>query len=89
MTRRDLVVGPARQRSTAAVLGASVIEVDGGHAVCVTDPEALGAAVRQGVDLVVGSRGRRLRATVRRLRREGQLAPVELAPDDGAVGVAV
>jgi 3-oxoadipate enol-lactonase len=89
VTRRDLLVGPARQRSTAAALGASVIEVDGGHAVCVTDPEALGAAVRQGVDVVVGSRGRRLRATVRRLRREGQLAPDELAPDGGAVGVAV
>ena len=56
VTLRDRTVGPARQRSTAAALGAPVIEVDGGHAVCVTDPEVLGAAVRPGVDVVAGGR---------------------------------
>src|SRR5262245_7715561 len=60
VTQRDLLVGPDRQRSTAVALGAPVIEVAGGHAVCVTDPEVLGAAVRQAVDVVArSSRARR------------------------------
>jgi hypothetical protein len=65
--------------------------VDGGHAVCVTDPEVLGAAVRQAVDLVVGARRQRrlVRATVRRLRAEGPVLPIEVASDDGAICVAV
>jgi 3-oxoadipate enol-lactonase len=56
VTRRDRAVGPDKQRATAAELDGAVVEVDGGHAVCVTDPEALGAAVGRAVDLVVASR---------------------------------
>jgi pimeloyl-ACP methyl ester carboxylesterase len=75
VTQRDLVVGPDRQRSTAAALGAPVIEVDGGHGLCVSDPEVLGAAVRQAVDAV--ARGRRAR---RRTRTGGWLRPIGAAP---------
>jgi 3-oxoadipate enol-lactonase len=72
VTLRDLTVRPARQRTTATALSAPVIEVDGGHAVCVTDPEALGAAVRQGVDVVAGRRrDRRRTRTGRWLRAIG------------------
>ena len=53
VTRRDRAVGPDKQRATAAALGGPVVEVDGGHAVCVTDPEALGVAIAHAVDLVV------------------------------------
>jgi pimeloyl-ACP methyl ester carboxylesterase len=60
VTLRDLAVRPHRQRSTAAMLGGSVIELDGGHAVCASEPELLGAAVGQAVDVVVrATRGRR------------------------------
>jgi pimeloyl-ACP methyl ester carboxylesterase len=75
VTQRDLLVGPDRQRSTAAALGAPVIEVAGGHAACVTDPEVLGAAVRQAVDVV--ARGRRAR---RRTRTGGWLRAISAAP---------
>jgi len=76
----------------SAALGASLIEVDGGHAVCATDPEVLGAAVRQAVDLVVGARRQRrlVRATVRRLRAEAPvLLPIEVASNGEAVGLTV
>jgi pimeloyl-ACP methyl ester carboxylesterase len=90
VTLRDLVVGPARQRSTAAALDAQVIEVDGGHAVCVTDPEALGAAVRQGVDVVAGSRrDRRRTRTGRWLRAISATPSSAVLPDDGLRDVAV
>jgi 3-oxoadipate enol-lactonase len=69
VTRRDLMVSAARQRSTAAALGAPVIEVDGGHAACVTDPEVLGAAVRQAVDVVAGRRRERRRTRTGRWLR--------------------
>jgi pimeloyl-ACP methyl ester carboxylesterase len=83
VTLRDLTVGPARQRSTAAALGAPVIEVDGGHAVCVTDPEALGAAVRQGVDIVAGRRrDRRRTRTGRWLRAIGATPSPTAGPMD-------
>jgi pimeloyl-ACP methyl ester carboxylesterase len=91
VTLRDLVVGPDRQRSTAAALGAPVIEVDGGHAVCVTDPEVLGGAVRRAVDVVAsGRRGRRRsRATARWLRAASPAPSLEIASDDELGGVAV
>jgi hypothetical protein len=52
-----------------------VVEVAGGHAVCVTDPEVLGAAVRQAVDVV--ARGRRAR---RRTRTGGWLRAITAVP---------
>jgi pimeloyl-ACP methyl ester carboxylesterase len=83
VTLRDLTVGPARQRSTAAALGAPAIEVDGGHAVCVTDPEVLGAAVRQGVDVVAGGRrDRRRTRTGRWLRAIGATPSAGVPPAD-------
>jgi 3-oxoadipate enol-lactonase len=83
VTLRDLAVGPARQRSMAAALGAPVIEVDGGHAVCVTDPEVLGAAVRHGVDAVAGARqDRRRTRTGRWLRAIGATPPPPIPPAD-------
>jgi pimeloyl-ACP methyl ester carboxylesterase len=90
VTLCDRVVAPDQQRSTAAALGAPIIELEGGHAVCVTDPDALGAAVRQAVDLVAGARPhrRRIRGTVRRLRAVSS-APSPTVGSDGAVGVAV
>lgn len=91
VTRRDLVVTPDRQRSTAAALGARVIEVDGRHVVCVTDPEVLGAAMRQAIDIVAsGRRGRRrIRAAGRWLRAVGSGPAPVVAPDDDLGGVAV
>jgi 3-oxoadipate enol-lactonase len=83
VTLRDITVGPARQRSTAAALGAPVIEVDGGHAVCVADPEVLGAAVRQGVDVVAGGRrDRRRTRTGRWLRAIGATPSPAVPPAD-------
>ncbi len=91
VTLRDLAVGPDRQRATAAALGAPVIEVDGGHAVCLTDPEVLGGAVRQAVDVATNDRpGRRvLRATVRRVRAGSPVLPHLVTSNDDAVGLAV
>jgi pimeloyl-ACP methyl ester carboxylesterase len=89
VTLRDLTVGPARQRSTAAALGAPVIEVDGGHAVCVTDPEVLGAAVRQGVDVVAGRRDSRRTRTGRWLRAIAAAPSPAVPPDHGLHDVAV
>jgi pimeloyl-ACP methyl ester carboxylesterase len=86
VTRRDLVVGPNRQRSTAAALGAPVIEVDGGHAVCVTDPEVLGAAVRQAVDVLTGSRRGRRRTRTGRWLRAISATPSPAVPDTDGVG---
>jgi 3-oxoadipate enol-lactonase len=86
VTRRDLVVGPARQRSTAAALGAPVIEVDGGHAVCVTDPGVLGAAVRQAVDVVAGSRRGRRRTRTGRWLRAISATPSPVVPDAEGAG---
>jgi 3-oxoadipate enol-lactonase len=90
VTRRDVVVPPERQRATAAALGAPVIEIDGGHAVCLTDPEVLGAAVRQGVDLVAGGGRvrRRTRVTARWLRAASAAPSLENV-SDGLRGVAV
>jgi 3-oxoadipate enol-lactonase len=88
VTCRDGAVGPDKQRATAAALGGAVVEVDGGHAACVTDPEALGAAVGHAVDHVVASRRRRARWVGRiadRRRRPGQGA----REPAGALGVAV
>jgi 3-oxoadipate enol-lactonase len=89
VTLRDRAVGPDRQRSTAAARGAPVIEVDGGHAVCVTEPEVLGAAIRRAVDVVVGRRRgwRRPRATGRWLRAASSAGSPVVASDD--LGVAV
>jgi 3-oxoadipate enol-lactonase len=90
VTRRDLVVGPDRQRATAAALGARVVEVDGGHAVCVTEPEVLGAAMRQAVDVVVGGRRDRRRPRSGRWLRAVSSAPSPVATsDDELGGVAV
>jgi pimeloyl-ACP methyl ester carboxylesterase len=71
VTCRDGAVGPDKQRATAAALGGAVVEVDAGHAACVTDPEVLGDAVGRAVDLVVAARRTRrerwrVRAAVRR-----------------------
>jgi 3-oxoadipate enol-lactonase len=90
VTQHDLVVGPARQRSTAAALGAQVVEVDAGHAVCVTNPEALGRAVRQGVDVVAGGRRIRRRTRTGRWLRAISAAPSPVVPpDDGLRDLAV
>ncbi len=56
VTTRDRAVPPDNQLATAVALDGWVIELDAGHTVCVTDPEAMGAAVRQAVDLVAGRR---------------------------------
>ena len=56
VTTKDRAVPPANQFDTAVALDAWVIELEAGHTVCVTDPDALGAAVRQGIDLVAGRR---------------------------------
>jgi pimeloyl-ACP methyl ester carboxylesterase len=70
VTCRDRAVGPDKQRATAAALGGAVVEVDGGHAACATDPEGLGAAVARAVDLVVRARrARRDRWLVRTVDR--------------------
>jgi len=55
VTGRDRAVGPDKQRATAEGLGGAVIEVDGGHAMCATEPEVLGAAVGRAVALVAGT----------------------------------
>ena len=94
VTLRDLAVRPDAQRSTAAALDASVIGVDGGHAMCVTDPETLGAGVREAVDLVAGARRVRwlARATDRRFSAGRSARRLEAAPDPAdaePVGVAV
>jgi hypothetical protein len=89
VTLRDLTVGPARQRSTAAALGAPVIEVDGGHTACLTDPEVLGAGVRQGVDVVAGGRrDRRRTRTGRWLRAIGATPSAGVPPADRMARVA-
>jgi pimeloyl-ACP methyl ester carboxylesterase len=94
VTLRDLAVRPDTQRSTAAALGASVVGVDGGHAMCVTDPGALGAGVREAVDLVAGARRVRwlARATDRRFSAGRSARRLEVASDPSdaeTVGVAV
>jgi hypothetical protein len=94
VTLRDLAVRPDTQRSTAAALGASVVGVDGGHAMCVTDPGALGAGVREAVDLVAGARRVRwlARATDRRFSVGRSARRLEVASDPSdaeTVGVAV
>jgi 3-oxoadipate enol-lactonase len=91
VTRRDVVVAPDRQRSTAAALGAPVIEVDGGHAVCVTDPEVLGVAMRQAVDAVATGRRdrRRTRVAGRWLRAVSPNSAPVVASDDELDRVAV
>ena len=83
VTLRDLAVAPDRQRSTAAALGAAVVEVDAGHAVCVTDPELLGAAVREAVDHVVATRHHRrfTRGTNRPWHAETSASPPEIPSD--------
>jgi 3-oxoadipate enol-lactonase len=86
VTRHDVVVPPHRQRAIAAALGAPVIEVDGGHAVCVTDPEVLGAAVRQGVDVVAGSRRDSRRTRTGRWLRAISATPSPAVPDADGVG---
>jgi 3-oxoadipate enol-lactonase len=53
ITTRDLAVRPDKQRATAALLNASVIELEAGHAVCTTEPARLGDTLKQAVDLVV------------------------------------
>jgi 3-oxoadipate enol-lactonase len=91
VTCRDRAVRPAKQRSTAAALGGAIVEIDGGHAVCATDPDVLGAAVGQAVDLVVGERRQRwlARATDRWFRVEPPDRPAVLEPDDEPLGVAI
>jgi len=87
VTRRDRAVGPDKQRATAAALDGAVIEIDGGHAVCVTDPEGLGAGVGRAVDLVVAARGARrdrwLVRAVDRWRRADE-ATEAVAADEGS-----
>jgi 3-oxoadipate enol-lactonase len=56
ITTRDLAVPPDKQRDAAALMEASIVELDAGHGVCTTEPAALGAAVRQAVDLVADAR---------------------------------
>jgi 3-oxoadipate enol-lactonase len=52
ITTRDVSVRPDRQRATAALMNASIVELDAGHGVCTTEPAALGAAVRQAVGVL-------------------------------------
>jgi hypothetical protein len=53
------------------------------HAVCVTDPKVLGAAVRQGVDVVAGGRRDRKRTrTGRWLRAIGATPSPGVPPAD-------
>jgi 3-oxoadipate enol-lactonase len=89
VTCRDRAVGPDKQRATAAALGGAVVEVEGGHAMCTTDPEVLGAAVGRAVDFVVATRGPRrerwlVRAVVRRRRAEEATAPAAAGEETGA-----
>jgi pimeloyl-ACP methyl ester carboxylesterase len=88
VTCRDRLVGPDKQRATAVALGGAVIEVDGGHAVCATDPEVLGAAVRRAVDHVVAVRGTRrdrwlVRAVDRWRRADGAIGPAATTEGSG------
>jgi 3-oxoadipate enol-lactonase len=98
VTCGDRAVGPDKQRATAAALGGAVVEVEGGHAMCATDPEVLGAAVGRAVDLVVAARGARrerwlVRAVVRRRRADEAIAPAPAAaaeePGEPADALAV
>jgi pimeloyl-ACP methyl ester carboxylesterase len=86
VTCRDRAVGPDKQRATAAALDGAVVEVDGGHAMCATDPEVLGDAVGRAVDLVVAApdarRDRWLVRAVDRWRR----ADEAIAPAAAAMG---
>jgi len=89
VTCNDRAVGPDKQRATAAALGGAVVEVDGGHAACATDPEGLGAAVARAVDLVVAARRpRRDRWRVRAVVRRHRVDEVPGEPA-GALDVAV
>jgi pimeloyl-ACP methyl ester carboxylesterase len=99
VTCRDRAVRPDKQRATAAALGGTVIDVDGGHAMCTTDPEVLSAAVRRAVDIVVAAHGvtgvRRdrwlVRATDRWRRADVAMAPAAAGSDepDDALAAAV
>jgi 3-oxoadipate enol-lactonase len=88
VTLHDVVVPPDRQRATAAALGAPVIAVDGGHAVCLTDPEALGTAMRQAVDVVAGGPRKRRSRTVAWLRVIGTAPSPAVPSGDGAHSMA-
>jgi pimeloyl-ACP methyl ester carboxylesterase len=55
ITTRDLAVRPEKQWATAELMDASVVELDAGHAVCTTEPAALGAAVRGALDLLANT----------------------------------
>ena len=55
VTTKDWAVRPAKQYATAVALGATVFELDAGHAVCATDPSAFGGAVRDALDAVAAS----------------------------------
>jgi len=70
VTTRDRAVRPAKQRATAAALGASEIELDAGHLVCVTNPDVFGAAISEAVGVIAEARRGRWfgRATERWLR---------------------
>jgi pimeloyl-ACP methyl ester carboxylesterase len=80
VTLRDRAVPAAKQRATAMALDGHVVELDGGHGVCATEPEALGAALRGAVDLVDEARRRRrhLRLASARwtTRRDGRRRPI-------------
>jgi pimeloyl-ACP methyl ester carboxylesterase len=52
ITTRDLAVRPEKQWATAQLMDAAVVELNAGHAVCTTEPTALGAAVRSAVDVL-------------------------------------
>jgi pimeloyl-ACP methyl ester carboxylesterase len=55
VTTKDWAVRPAKQYATAVALGATVFELDAGHAVCASDPSAFGGAVRDALDAVAAS----------------------------------
>lgn len=90
VTVRDRAVAPDKQRATAAAMAAPVIEVDGGHAICTSDPDALGAAVRKAVDLLADRRRHRWFALGggRRLAIDRGAAPAAGQPEDELLGAA-
>jgi 3-oxoadipate enol-lactonase len=89
VTLHDRAVPPRRQRLTAAALGATTIDVEGGHAVCATRPDLFAAAMRQAVDAVAGRGERRFGRASRRLARGTRQVTQLGLPAGEVVDVAV
>ena len=91
VTTRDWAVRPARQYATAAALGATVVELEAGHVVCATDPQAFGGVVREALDVVASAsrRDRWLTRVSEWWQRLDGLGPTEELDDTTPVTVPI